>query len=113
MGIADKTTTDPEKQDSTLRRSSSEEVDVEDVDELSKSILFAQARCLYKHIINYFIMSSMSGERSSRRVSVPVILRSGPAAAEARRRFRSRGSRHFQDLALSQGSEACAAVFPL
>ncbi len=39
---------------------------MEDIDELSKSILFAQARCLHKHIINYFIMSSMSGERSSR-----------------------------------------------
>ncbi len=39
---------------------------MEDVDELSKSILFAQARCLHKHIMNDFIMSSMSGERSSR-----------------------------------------------
>ncbi len=67
---------------STLHLSSSEEVDVEDVDKLSKSILFAQARCLHNHIMNYFIMITMSGERADCAFPRCILFHSRQACSE-------------------------------
>ncbi len=106
----------PWSKGSTLRLSSSEEGDGEDVNELSQSLMFAQAYC---ERIKKKKKESMSGERRSHtqlswekkeglivflrcntlcslracsEVCVPVISQSVPATTEALRRLRSRGS---------------------
>ncbi len=98
------------------------------------SISFRKAYCLHKHVVCTTILwiislwspclgsglivlfpaafCSTPARHAPRSVSMPVISRSGPTAAETRRRLRTRGSKHGSGGWVGDGLALSPPVFP-